>query len=138
MTQEQQHLLPNQCPICGGTFEIVRVHCTGCGTSMEGHFTQGRFGNLTPQQWHFIETFVRCKGKIKDVEVALDISYPTVVSRLNDVVRALGFEAGDDTAEVRRASATEEKRREVLDRLNRGELSAKEALRLLEGDGAPG
>lgn len=132
MTTTQRPPVPSQCPVCGGQFEIARVHCTSCDTVMEGRFSQGRFANLTPQQWHFIETFVRCRGKIKDVEVALDISYPTVVSRLTEVVRALGFETGDDAAEGRRGGA-DDRRRDVLERLNRGELSAKDALRLLEG-----
>ncbi len=136
MSTARQNQLPGQCPVCGGQFAIVRVQCTNCETVMEGHFSQGRFANLTPEQWRFVETFVRYKGKIKDVETALDISYPTVVARLNDVVRALGFEAGDDAAETRRASAAEEKRREVLGRLERGEISPKEALRLMDGDGA--
>jgi hypothetical protein len=125
--------LPSQCPVCGGELEVVRAHCPTCDTSIEGHFSAGRFGNLTPQQWHFVETFIRCKGKIKDVEVALDISYPTVVSRLNDVIRTLGFETADDSAGT---SAADEKRRDVLDRLNQGKISAKDALRLLEGDAA--
>lgn len=132
MAGERHYPLPSQCPVCGGQFEIERIHCLSCDMRLEGRFDQGRFANLTQQQWHFIETFVRCKGKIKDVEVALDISYPTVVSRLNEVVRALGFDSGDD-AEMRRVAAADEKRRDVLDRLNRGELSAKDALRLLEG-----
>jgi hypothetical protein len=132
MTTSQRPPVPSQCPVCGGQFEIARVRCTSCETVMEGRFSQGRFANLTPQQWHFMETFVRCRGKIKDVEVALDISYPTVVSRLNEVVRALGFETGDDAAEGRRGGA-DDRRRDVLERLNRGELSAKDALRLLEG-----
>ncbi len=136
MSAGKQYQLPNQCPVCGGQFEIVRVACTNCATVMEGHFSQGRFANLNQQQWHFIETFIRCKGKIKDVEVALDISYPTVVSRLNEVVRALGFETGEDAAEMRRVTAAEEKRREALDRLARGEISPKDALRLMGGAAA--
>ena len=136
MSSQKRYPLPTQCPVCGGELEITSVRCIGCDTAMAGHFTQGRFANLTPQQWHFIETFVRCKGKIKDVEVALDISYPTVVSRLNDVVRALGYDAGDDGAEVRRAAAIEEKRREALEKLANNEISPKDALRLLEGEPA--
>jgi hypothetical protein len=47
---------------------------------------------LTAEQVQFVETFMKCKGKIKDVEGELGISYPTVVARLNEVVRAMGFE----------------------------------------------
>ena len=127
MSSQKRFPLPAQCPVCGGELEITNVHCLACETGMTGHFTRGRFANLNQQQWHFIETFIRCKGKIKDVEVALDISYPTVVARLNDVVRALGFESGDDGSEMR-----DEKRRDVLQRLERGEIGPKDALRLLE------
>ena len=132
MSSSKRFPLPAQCPVCGGELEITNVHCLACETGMTGHFTRGRFANLNQQQWHFIETFIRCKGKIKDVEVALDISYPTVVARLNDVVRALGFESGDDGGEMRRIAAADEKRRDVLQRLERGEIGPKDALRLLE------
>jgi hypothetical protein len=131
MAPQKQYPLPTQCPVCSGELEITRVRCTACQMTMEGHFSQGRFANLNPQQWHFIETFIRCKGKIKDVEVALDISYPTVVARLNDVVRALGFESGDEASEMRRVAAAEERRREALQRLARNEIGPKEALRLM-------
>jgi hypothetical protein len=65
----------------------------------------------------------------------LDISYPTVVTRLNDVVRALGFESGDEAAEGRRIAASEERRREILQRLERKEIGPKDALRLMESAG---
>ena len=135
MSSQKRYPLPTQCPVCSGELEITNVRCINCDTGITGHFTQGRFANLTAPQWHFIETFIRCKGKIKDVEVALDISYPTVVARLNDVVRSLGFESGDDGgAEMRRAALADEKQRDVLQRLGRGEIGAKDALRLLETD----
>ena len=136
MDKTRRYPVPSQCPVCGDQLEIVRVQCGNCGTGMDGHFSPGRFANLSQQQWHFIETFVRCKGKIKDVEVALDISYPTVVSRLNDVVRALGFDVGDDAAEMRRVAAAEEKRRETLEKLSKGEISPKDALRAFDSDAA--
>ena len=112
------------------------VSASGLYFETDGHFSPGRFANLSQQQWHFIETFVRCKAKIKDVEVALDISYPTVVSRLNDVVRALGFDVGDDAAEMRRVAAAEEKRRDTLEKLSKGEISPKDALRAFDSDAA--
>ncbi len=132
----QHYPLPTQCPICSGELEVTRARCTNCETMLDGHFTQGRFANLNPQQWHFIETFIRCKGKIKDVEVALDISYPTVVTRLNEAVRALGFDSGDEPDAGRRGTATDDRRRKILERLERNEIGPKEAVRLLEGSGA--
>ena len=134
MSTPRQYQMPTQCPVCSGALEITRVRCLNCETTLEGHFSQGRFANLAPQQWHFIETFIRCKGKIKDVEVALDISYPTVVARLSEVIRALGFDSTDD-AEARRLASVEERRREVMQRIQRNEISPKDAVRLLESIG---
>jgi len=50
---------------------------------------------LTPEQIQFVEVFLKNKGKIKDVEAELEISYPTVVARLNEVVRAMGYEVDE-------------------------------------------
>ena len=75
MDRVRQYQAPRQCPVCGDQLEVVRLQCGQCGTGIDGHFAQGRFGNLSEQQWRFVETFIACKGKIKDVEVALDISY---------------------------------------------------------------
>src|SRR5436309_600162 len=71
MDKTRRYPVPSQCPVCGDQLEVVRVQCGNCGTGMDGHFSTGRFANLSQQQWHFIETFVRCKGKIKDVDIAL-------------------------------------------------------------------
>lgn len=124
--------VPRHCPFCGGAVEVIRLHCRVCDTTFDGHFAHGAFANLTAEQWAFVETFVRCRGKIKDVEVALDLSYPTVVSRLNEVVAALGHDAGPDTPPPPLATANDERRRQLLERLRQGELTPKEALRLLD------
>ena len=84
--------LPGRCPVCSNTLSVTRLQCGHCGTGIEGAFGLGRLQALTAEQVQFVETFMKCKGKIKDVEVELGISYPTVVARLNEVVRAMGFE----------------------------------------------
>jgi len=100
--------------------------CRKCGTALEGRFTMGRLAQLTPDQLHFVEVFLRCEGKITRVQEELGISYPTVRSRLEEVIRALGYEVGKDQADL------EERRQEVLERLARREITSEEALRLLQ------
>jgi hypothetical protein len=68
-----------------------------------------------------VEVFIRCRGKIKDVEEELGISYPTVVARLNEVVQAMGFEVRQEDADL--AS----RRQQILDELAAGKLSAADA-----------
>ena len=93
--------IPGRCPVCSNAMTVTRLHCGQCGTGVDGVFSLGRLQTLTPEQVQFVETFMRCKGKIKDVETELGISYPTVVSRLNEVVRTMGFEVDEgDLSEV--------------------------------------
>src|SRR4051812_12507180 len=87
--------IPGKCPVCSNAMHVTRLQCGNCGTGIDGVFALGRLQGLTPEQVQFVEAFLKCKGKIKDVEGELGISYPTVVGRLNEVVRAMGFDAGD-------------------------------------------
>lgn len=126
--------LPGHCPVCGETLQVTRLLCRQCGTSLEGHFALGRLSRLNAEQVHFVETFLRCEGTLKRVEKELDISYPTVRSRLKDVIRTLGFEVVSDYAGEDEGALDEEERSAILDRLYSGELTSAEALALLRGE----
>ena len=118
------------CPVCSDEMRVVRLRCRGCETALEGDFELARFLRLEPEQLYFVEMFIRNRGKIKDMEGELGISYPTVVARLNDVIVALGYEAEQDEEEL------QEGRREILDDLSEGKIDATEAasrLRSLTG-----
>ena len=70
----------------------------------------------------FVAAFVKSHGSIKQMEKLFGVSYPTVKNRLNRISDQLAFievEPVDDRADV-------------LDRLDRGELSVKEALEKLK------
>ncbi|HUT21637.1 MAG TPA: DUF2089 domain-containing protein [Anaerolineae bacterium] len=117
------------CPVCGETLTVTRLYCRTCDTTVEGHFTLGRFYQLSPEQMAFVETFIRCEGKLTRVQGELGMSYPTVRSRLNEVIRALGYEVSDSKPEV-----SPEERRSILEQLGSGEISSQEAVQLLQGD----
>lgn len=119
--------LPNKCPICGGDIVVTRIHCRECESSIEGRFYAGSFENLTPQQLGFIETFVRLEGKITRMEDELGLSYPTIRNRLHEVIRAMGYEPGGDEP----AGMSDEDRRMILERLERGDISYQEAMQKL-------
>ena len=116
-----------QCPICQEPLHVTRLHCRSCDTSIEGHFALGKFYHLSPQQLEFVETFVRCEGKIKRVEQEIGLSYPAVRARLNEVIRALGYEVGESEKDL----ISDVDRQEILNQLSSGELSAEEAVSLL-------
>ena len=118
--------VPTQCPVCHDDLLVTRLVCRNCGTALEGRFARGRLFSLTPDQLHFVEVFLRCEGKISWVQEELGLSYPTVRSRLDEVIRALGYEVG------RKEESDEERQRDVLERLARKEITAEEALQLLQ------
>jgi hypothetical protein len=117
------------CPVCGETLSVTRLYCRTCDSTLEGHFTLGRFYQLTPEQMAFVETFIRCEGKLTRVQEELGMSYPTVRSRLNDVIRGLGYEVDE-----RRSEISPQERQAILERLAAGKISSEEAVQLLQGD----
>ncbi|HVC32740.1 MAG TPA: DUF2089 domain-containing protein [Chloroflexota bacterium] len=123
-----------RCPFCGEELEVRRLQCPGCHTTLEGAFTLGRFQRLSPEQIAFLEVFIKNRGVIRDVEKDLGISYPTVRSRLDDLVRALGYEVREEVP-LPETSEDGEKRRAALERLKNGEITAEQALKLLKRSG---
>jgi len=127
------------CPVCQGELTVTRLHCRSCGTALEGEFGVGRFGRLEREQLTFLESFLRSRGNLKEMERELGISYSTVRSGLDVLLRAL--ELGDGSAAPVLDEETEAvpeepahsdedlaaERRTILERLSRHGLSADEA-----------
>jgi hypothetical protein len=105
------------------------LQCTQCGTGIDGHFALDRFSRLTPDLLAFLEVFIKNRGIIKDVEVELGISYPTVRARLDEVIRRLGFAVPTDTG--LRPSQAREERRAILEDLRAKRISADDAAKRL-------
>jgi hypothetical protein len=136
------HDVISTCPVCSSELTVTRLNCRSCGTTLEGEFSVGRFGRLTREQLLLLESFLRSRGNLRDMERELGISYPTVRSRVEALVRALGFgpradsdEAAEDAAAASAAatataSSTADAaaaRQGILERLARKEISADEA-----------
>lgn len=119
------HNVIGQCPVCQGELEVSRLHCMSCGTAIEGHFSLGKFHTLSKEQLQFAEVFIRNRGNIKDVEREMGISYPTVRSKLDALIKALGYDVPEEP------KITPDRRKEVLAQLERGEIDSEEAVRLL-------
>lgn len=139
------------CPVCTGELAVTRLHCAECGTTLEGRFGVGRFGRLDKDQLALLESFLRARGNLRDMERELGISYPTVRNRVEALVRALGLAddpagaapapaAPDQPAEPAPPAATDPgfvaaERRRVLERLARKELSPEDAAAILRALG---
>lgn len=123
--------LIGRCPVCGEPLEVTQLHCRNCDTTIQGRFLLGKFAALTPEQWEFLEIFVRNRGNIREVEKDMGLSYPAVRSRLDALIEALGYpvETRDTRAET--ATAARSDRLDVLEELRTGKINAEEALKRL-------
>lgn len=116
-----------KCPVCSEGMHVTKLECPYCRTKVEGDFEICSFCRLGKEQLKFVEVFIKSRGNIKEVERELGISYPTVRSKLDNVIKAMGYDV--------QASPDDEtgaKRKEILELLSKGELSSKEAVKMLK------
>jgi hypothetical protein len=127
------HDVISTCPVCTGELAVTRLRCRSCGTTLEGDFSVGRFGRLDRDQLALLESFLRSRGNLREMERELGLSYPTIRSRVEALVRSLGFgpRAEEDDAAVP-ATPTRE---EILERLARHEITAEEAAQAIRAPG---
>lgn len=120
--------LPTRCPLTGGEIIVTCIYCPDADVTIEGQFAVAEppFAQLTPEQLRFVEAFIRNEGKLNRLEEELGLSYPTIRSRLHDVIRVMGYEPGKEEA-----SAVD--RKQVLADLEAGLISFKEAMQRLQG-----
>ncbi len=111
-----------QCPICSGTVEITEVYCNSCKSTIKGHFKPCKFCTLSQEHKEFAEIFIKNRGSIKEIERELGISYPTVKGKLDSLITALGY---------KNQNSNNNDKKEVLERLYKGEITSEEAVRLL-------
>ena len=123
-----------QCPVCDSRLAITEMQCEECGTTLRGDFVAASctFCSLPEDQLKFLELFLRCRGNLRDVERSLGLSYPTVRARLDEVLTALGFTEAANGAETTETPNGTDRRREILEDLNAGRISAIDAARMLE------
>jgi len=108
----------------GEPFTVERVRIEGSGIAVEGSFDLPPMARLTAEDQVFVTAFVRCHGSIKEMEQLFGISYPTVKNRLASMAGKLEF------VEINPPAS----RIETLARLEKGEISTEEALKILGGD----
>jgi len=114
-----------KCPSCGNDLTVTKLSCPACETEITGRFQPCRFCKLAPDQQDFLEAFVKSRGNVKEMERELGISYWVIRSRLNDLIKALGFEVEAASEEEQGEAKT--RRKEILEQVDRGELTVAEA-----------
>lgn len=120
----KQLSLPAGCPLCGESIQVTQIKCSGCGSEINGSFATAGLGVLPVEYQKFITVFLRHRGNIRQVEKELGISYPTINKMLDSINNALS-----STAAAAEKPLT---RKEILDSIEKGEMSVKEAAFILK------
>ncbi len=125
------YMTPSVCPVCGDKLAITRLNCPNCDTTIEGRFQPSRLEQLSPEHRAFVELFVRCEGKLNWVAQELKLSYPTVRGRLDEVIRAMGYEVKEMPPAEEKQRLVEQ-RQAILDELAAGKVTPADAVRQLQ------
>jgi len=106
----------------GRPIVVERVRLADKDIAIEGSFELPQLARLDLDDQVFITAFVRSHGSIKQMERIFGVSYPTIKSRLTRIADGLEFVETNPTPS----------KAEILERLERGEISAEEAIRQME------
>jgi hypothetical protein len=108
----------------GAPLLVERIRLKEEDIVLEGSFDLPPLARLTMEDQIFITAFLRSHGSIKDMEALFGISYPTVKNRLNRIAQMLEF------VEINPPAS----RSEILEDLDRGEISVEEAISKMRGE----
>ena len=144
--------MPTRCPVCQGDLIVSRLHCPNCETTLEGSFSPGGsrlqeaftpqqlhsllpFARLNQEQLYFVLTFMRCEGRFNRMEEELNLSYPTLRTRLDEILITMGFiPSPDEAVQLPFTGPSVEERQAILDLLQQGQIDVAEAQRRLRGE----
>lgn len=107
-------------------FAVTSVRLERGGISIEGEFELPPLARLRYEDQVFVSEFVRNHGSITNMEKSFGISYPTVKNRLNRIAQQLQLVTVQVPAPAAVAGSDG-----VLDKLERGEITAAEAEEML-------
>jgi hypothetical protein len=110
-----------KCPICESGLKVTACRCDACRTTYEGAFLLPRLARLSKEEQRLAEALIEHGGNLKEMAKALDISYPTLKKRLAELSDAL--------MQLRRED--DETIAELFKRIEHGEISAEEGIRLI-------
>jgi hypothetical protein len=111
----------------GEEITVERIRLAKSGIAIEGEFSLPLLARLSLDDQVFVMAFVGSHGSITDMERLFGISYPSVKNRLNSLASQLKM------VEVERQvlPEAENAQADTLSRLERGEITAAEALERL-------
>ncbi|MDD2228771.1 MAG: DUF2089 family protein [Candidatus Cloacimonetes bacterium] len=113
-------MILSSCPICKHELKIKEASCERCGISYKGNFETSWLAAFSENQLEFIKLFILVQGNLKEIQQQLGISYPTVKSRLADIIRL-----------ITKKEPNKDKVGDVLADLEEGFISVEEAINMI-------
>lgn len=121
---DPQRPITHDCPYCVSPMTVSAMTCSNCAIKIEAQFPMSRLASLPIEHQRFIEMFVLSGGNLKEIAEQVNVSYPTIRSRLDKVIEALRTEIG----KTRRIKGN------LLDAVDQTQqTSAEEAAKLIKG-----
>lgn len=120
------------CPACHGFLSPTVLSCGHCNIRVEGPFQLNEFATLPPEDLHFLRIFIQCEGRVRDMEPALGLSYPTIRNRLTQLKNKLAVGLETDVGEKPKPASSSNTTEEVLSRLEKGEITFDQAMKLIK------
>ena len=115
--------LPTRDPFGDGELVVTRLESASTGVTIEGRFSLGWIGRLTPEQLELVGLLLARRNNLQRLATDLDIAYNTARNRFEEIVVALAGPGEERNSRPRRA--------DVLRQVEAGELSPEEAAELL-------
>ena len=112
----------DHCPFCEGKLKIEKLKCFKCGIGFEGEFFTSPIMAISEDQQSFIELFVLSSGSLKEMAKILGVTYPTVRTRLDEIIQTLKQEM----------KSRNEYKKDILERVEKGKLTAEKAAQILK------
>lgn len=110
------------CPECGAAMRITTVTCEECELALQGQLATPRLYRLSAEDQQFVELFVMASGSLKRTASLLQVSYPTVRSRLDRLIERLEAARAEDEARKAR----------ILEDIDSGRITPRHGLRLID------
>lgn len=107
------------CPLCGEHMVISELRCPKCDARVKKDIVLCPFCQLPDEDYEFLQVFLRTQGKITDIEKILNVSYPTIKAKIDNLLSTLNL-----------SSYTEEQ--DPIDALSDGKISVDEAITMLK------
>jgi len=111
-----------ECPGCQKPLSPVRLKCGSCEIAVDGEFKMSRLARLPSEHQSLAEDFIMSGGSMKDLSVSMDISYPTLRKRVDEMMRALSTLRDEDDSTTS----------DILNRIEIGEITAEKGMRLIK------